>query len=92
MPSKTQIIDTLASQTKLNKKNVIDVLKCYNEIVLASLMAGKKIKILSIGSIRPVAHKARNGFNPKTGEQIKVPAKITLKIFANESTKEILNK
>ena len=62
---------------KVTAEEILDfILKTLQEAILT----GEKVNIPEIGIFRVVKKNARNARNPKTGEQVKVPAGKKLKL------------
>jgi nucleoid DNA-binding protein len=78
--SKTQILDQIAANTELSRKNVAAVLDSLSDIIAAHLdkrAVGEFVLpgLLKISTIRKPAVKARKGINPFTKEEVMFKAK-----------------
>lgn len=78
--SKTQILDQIAANTELSRKNVAAVLDSLTEIIAAHLdkrAVGEFVLpgLLKISTVRKPAVKARKGINPFTKEEVMFKAK-----------------
>lgn len=86
--TKAQIINALAGETGLSKKDVGSVLCALTELAYGQAVVG--FTIPGIGKLVVVNRKARVGRNPATGEQIKIPAKKVLKFRIAKQAKDAI--
>jgi len=84
--TKAKIVEALADETELSKKDVSSVLTALQELCYAQAPAG--ITIPGLGKLVILDRKARMGRNPATGEQIKIPAKKVLKFRIAKAAKD----
>lgn len=78
--SKTQIIDQIASETELSRKQVSAVLDSLSDVIEAHVKknaVGEFVLpgLLKISTVRKPAVKARKGINPFTKEEVTFKAK-----------------
>jgi len=57
-------------------------------IIKANLKKGDDVAITGFGSFKVVKRKARKGRNPRTGKEIKIPAKKAVKFTPGKALKE----
>jgi DNA-binding protein HU-beta len=86
--TKSQIIQTLAEETGLSKKDVQNVLNAQAELAYAQANLG--FTFPGIGKLVVQQRKARKGRNPATGETIKIPAKKVLKFRIAKQAKDAI--
>lgn len=86
--TKSGIIDALATETGLSKKDVGNLLGKLAELAYAQALPG--ITIPGLGKLAVVQRQARMGRNPATGEQIKIPAKKVLKFRIAKAAKDAI--
>jgi DNA-binding protein HU-beta len=60
-------------------------------IIEDSLTRDEKVTFIGFGSFSTATRKARKGRNPRTGEEIDIPASKTVKFAPGRNLKEILN-
>ena len=60
------------------------------EIIGAALKKGDAVAVSGFGSFKVVERKARKGRNPRTGKEIKIPARKAVKFTAGKGLKESL--
>ena len=97
--TKTQIINQIAEENELSKKQVNGVLDSLAEVI--QLHIGKKSVgefvlpgLLKIQTVKKPARKARKGINPFTKEEVMFkakPASTTVKVRALKKLKEMAN-
>jgi DNA-binding protein HU-beta len=87
--TKAKILEVLAEETGLSKKDVGAVLTTLAELAYNQAVAG--FTIPGIGKLVVVARKARMGRNPATGETIKIPAKKVLKFRIAKAAKDAIS-
>lgn len=72
--AKTQIIDSVADKTSLNKKQAGEAVAVMLDVVVEALKEGKSVGLPGLGTFS-VAHTAeRQGVRPGTSEKITIPA------------------
>ncbi|MBI1319249.1 MAG: HU family DNA-binding protein [Candidatus Hydrogenedens sp.] len=85
--TKAKIVEALAEETGLSKKDVGAVLAAQQELAYAQALVG--ITIPGIGKLIVQNRKARVGRNPATGQEIKIPAKKVLKFRIAKAAKDV---
>ena len=76
--SKTELIEAIANESGLEKKQVNAVLEAMNNIVYKELKADREVTIpglLKLTTVRKAAQPAREGINPFTKEPTTFKAK-----------------
>ena len=73
--NKSQLINAVAEQTNLTKNDVKKAIDVFFDLAEQKLQQGDKIVISGFG-VFSVAHVSeRVGRNPRTGEQVRIPAR-----------------
>jgi len=85
---KGKIVEAIAVETGLTKKDVLAVLNAQAELAYAQALVG--FTIPGIGKLVVVQRKARMGRNPATGESIKIAAKKVLKFRIAKAAKDAI--
>ena len=85
---KDELIKEITKSTKLLAKHVEAVLSAFTDAVTKTLKKGGEVKLIGFGSFKTVKAKARIGRNPKTGKELKIPAKRRPKFVAGTKLKE----
>jgi len=89
--TKAELVEEVAGMTQLTKKHAEIVVSTVFESIVDSLRAGEKIELRGFGSFRLRSRGARVGRNPKTGDQVEVPAKQIPYFKPGKELKEMLN-
>jgi DNA-binding protein HU-beta len=90
--NKTQLIETIVASTGLKKKDVDAVVAATVAAIEQALVNGEKVQISGLGSFDVKERAERTGRNPKTKEQITIPAAKYPAFSASKSLKESVNK
>ena len=73
--TKAELVDEVSQNSDLNKKDAEVIVQTVLDSITDSLKAGEKVELRGFGSFRLRDRAPRLGRNPKTGEQVHVPAK-----------------
>jgi len=90
--TRKEIIDTIASETGLMKKNVESVLIALRKVLLSVLKKEGRLAIVGFGVFNVRHRKGRKGRNPRTGETLLLPPKDYLVFKPSRKLNERLNK
>lgn len=90
--NKSELIDAIAADTKLTKKETEEFLKAFTENVAKALEKGESVQLVGFGTFDVGERAARDGRNPKTGETIKIAASKSPKFKAGKALKDRVNK
>ena len=72
--SKAELICRIAEKTELTKKDSTAVLNAMMETIAEALISGDRVSLLGFGTFEIRERAARMGRNPKTKEEIHIPA------------------
>ncbi|MDA3979704.1 HU family DNA-binding protein [Gallibacterium sp. AGMB14963] len=72
--NKTELVDVIAQNTKLSKKDAKAALEATLDAITASLKAGDPVQLIGFGTFKVNQRQERTGRNPQTGKEIKIPA------------------
>ena len=89
--NKSELIDSIADKSGLNKTQAGDALNAVMESVGEALEAGDSISLVGFGTFSVKDRKARTGRNPKTGQSIQIPAKTKVVFKAGKALQESVN-
>ena len=90
--NKTELIDAIANDNGLTKKDAESSLKSFIENVSNELSKGNDVQLIGFGTFSVGRRAERTGRNPKTGEEIKIAAANTPKFKAGKALKDRVNK
>ena len=89
--NKTGLIDAIAKETGLTKKEADRVLKAFTDTVTNELKKGEKVQMVGFGTFEVSEREARVGRNPRTGKQMEIKASKAPKFKAGKALKDALN-
>lgn len=88
MANKTDVINFIAENSEnLTKAQAIEAVDLFLDAIVGTLEAGDKLQLVGYLTVEPVARSARKGFNPQTGEEIDIQAKVGVKVTAGKKLK-----
>ncbi|MEE3410477.1 MAG: HU family DNA-binding protein [Treponema sp.] len=89
--NKSELIDAIAEETKLSKKDTEAFVKSFVDVVSKVLKKGDDVALVGFGTFAVTKRAARTGHNPKTGETIKIAAAKTPKFKPGKALKDLVN-
>ncbi len=89
--NKNDIIAAISEATELSKAKTTEVLDAFLNLVTKTLKKKEEVKIIGFGSFSVAKRKATKGHNPRTGEEIKIPASYQPKFKAGKTLKDTVN-
>lgn len=72
--TKQDVVDAIVKQTKATKKDVNIFLDAFMDTVKKTLKSGDKLTLTGFGTFEVRERAARKGINPRTKQEIKIPA------------------
>ncbi len=89
--NKAELISSIAEKSGLTKADAGKALDALLESVTEGLTGGDRIALVGFGSWTVEERKARTGRNPRTGEEIQIPAKKVVKFKAGAGLTDAVN-
>ncbi|MGI6715722.1 MAG: HU family DNA-binding protein [Eubacteriales bacterium] len=90
--NKTDLVEVVAAQANLKKKDAEAAVNAVFAAIQKDLEEGGKVQIAGFGSFKVKERSARVGRNPKTLEEIKIPASKAPVFVAGKALKDSVNK
>ena len=90
--NKTELIASVAEKSGITKKDAERVINATFETITASLAEGTKVQLSGFGIFEVKAREARVGRNPRTKEEIQIPASRQPAFKASKALKDIVAK
>lgn len=90
--NKSELASAIAAKADLTKSDSEAALNALQEVLIESLGKGEAVKITGLLSVERVERAARTGRNPRTGEEIQIPAGYGVKISAGSLLKKAVAK
>lgn len=72
--NKNELIDALAATLDCTKADAGRAVTALTEIITSALKKGDSISLIGFGTFEVRERSARNGRNPRTGEELKIAA------------------
>ncbi len=73
--TKSDLVDQVAERTGMTKKDSTRAVEAVFDTIREELQNGGKVQLVGFGSFEVKQREARIGRNPKTMEEIKIPAR-----------------
>ena len=89
--NKSELIAAMAAKTGETKKSAEANLNAFIEIITEALVKGEKVQLVGFGSFETRKKAARKGRNPRTKEEIKIPASKAPAFKAGKALKDMVN-
>ena len=90
--NKTELILSVAEETGFSRKDVEIGLNAAIHQITQALAQGEKVQIVGFGSFETKVRAERMGRNPKTGEDIPIPATKVPAFKAGKALKDAVDK
>ena len=90
--NKAELVNAMATETGLTKKDVESVLNSFVNVVSNELSNKGKVQLVEFGTFETRERAAREGRNPRTKEAIIIPASIAPVFKPGKELKEKVNK
>ena len=72
--NKAELINAVAEKAGLSKKDTETVVNATIDVIAGALADGDKVQLVGFGAFEVQSRAERTGRNPKTKEEIKIPA------------------
>ena len=89
--SKQDLVNYIAEETGLTKADATRALDAMMKGITVGLKKEGKVTLTGFATFTAEKKEAKTGRNPKTGEPVKIPARVAAKIKAGSKLKEALN-
>lgn len=89
---RNEVAATIAEKTKLTPAQADKVLVALIETVKDALAAGDRVQLVGFGTFEARNRAARIAHDPRTGEEIKIPARRVPAFKPGKALKEAVNK
>ncbi len=89
--TKAELVEDVARATELTKRDAELLVEIALVSIIEALRCGEKVELRGFGSFRVREREACKGRNPRTGAEVKIPAKRIPYFKAGKELKEIIN-
>lgn len=90
--NKTTLVNAVADETGMSKVDTEKTIKATLNVISNELAGGGEVKLIGFGTFSVIKRAARMGKNPRTGEEIKIPAKKSPKFKPGQALVDMVNK
>ncbi|MDR1736188.1 MAG: HU family DNA-binding protein [Oscillospiraceae bacterium] len=90
--NKAELISAVADKTGLSKKSSEGAVNAVVDVIGDALKGGDKVQLVGFGSFEVKKREARVGRNPKTKEEINIPASKAPVFKPGKALKDSVNK
>ena len=88
--NKQELIDAIAAESGLSKKDSKTALEAVVKTVGTTLKKGDKVTLIGFGTFSVAARAARTGRNPQTGKALQIKAKKVVKFSTGSELSEAI--
>lgn len=88
--TKQDLIDRIANQTGLTKREAGNALTATIDGIKDAMAKGEKVTLVGFGTFYTAERKARTGRNPRTQQTINIPARNVPNFRAGKELKELI--
>ncbi|MEM4382420.1 MAG: HU family DNA-binding protein [Candidatus Caldarchaeum sp.] len=74
--TKTELVETIASQCELSKAKAYEVVSTLIETISKTMCDGEPVRITGFGTFEPRPRKSAQRVNPQTRQRIMTPARV----------------
>ncbi|MEA4994441.1 DNA-binding protein HU 1 [bioreactor metagenome] len=90
--NKAELINAVAAKTEVSKKEAEAVIAATLDAITTAMKEGDKVQLVGFGSFEVKSRAERIGRNPKTKEEIKIPASKIPTFKAGKALKDTVAK
>lgn len=88
--NKGDLIGKIANEAGITKVQAHSALNAFLQATTTALKKGDKVTLVGFGTFSTAKRAARTGRNPKTGKEIKIPAKKVVKFGVGKELKGMI--
>ena len=90
--NKTELVAAVAEKSGLSKKDEEKAVASVIDVIVESVANGEKVQLVGFGTFEQRQRNARTGCDPRTKQQIEIPASKVPAFKAGNAFKEAVNK
>jgi DNA-binding protein HU-beta len=91
MAGKGDVINAIAEQAGISKKEATAAFDAFVEYISETCQKGERCAVPGLGSFSVSHRKAREGRNPRTKEKINIPASKNVRFKAGKDLRDAVN-
>lgn len=89
--TKAELVANVAEKSGLDRKQADKAVAAIFDTIKKALIEGDKVQVIGFGTFENRTRSARKGRNPRTGEEISIPASKLPSFKAGKGLKEAVN-
>ncbi len=90
--NKNELAAQIVQGSDITKSDAVKVIDILIDVVSTELQKdGGKLTLVGFGTLKTINKKKKKGRNPRTGEEIVIPKKRTVKFIPGKKLKEVVN-
>jgi DNA-binding protein HU-beta len=89
--NKLDLIAAVAQETDISKAKATEVVEAVFGAIEKSLKQKEEVRLVGFGTFVTAARDASKGRNPRTGEEIDIPASTSVRFKAGKTLKDAVN-
>jgi len=89
--NKLDLIAAVAQETELSKAKAAEVVEAVFSAIEKSLKQKEEVRLVGFGTFVAAEREATKGRNPRTGEEIAIPASTSVRFKAGKTLKDAVN-
>ena len=89
--NKTELVAAVAEKSGLTKKDAEKAVSSVIDVIVESVANGEKVQVVGFGTFEQRQRNARTGCDPRTKQQIEIPASMVPAFKAGNAFKEAVN-
>ncbi|MGE4618367.1 MAG: HU family DNA-binding protein [Planctomycetota bacterium] len=86
--TKRDLVQRISEATGVQQQKAKEVIQGFLDQIISELATGNRLEFRDFGVFEPKSKAPRTARNPRTGERIQVPEKVTVKFKAGRMMKE----
>lgn len=89
--NKMDLISAVADETTLSKTQAAEAVDAVFSAIEVALKTKREVRLVGFGTFQTATRKASTGRNPRTGEEIKIPASTSVRFKPGKGLKDAVN-
>ena len=89
--NKNDLISAVAESSGLSKTDAANAVEGVFDTITKALSGGDEVRLVGVGTFSVAKRKASTGRNPRTGEEMHIPASTQPKFKAGKGLKDAVN-
>jgi DNA-binding protein HU-beta len=85
------LIAAVSDETELSRAKAAEVVDAVFGAIEGALKKKEEVRLVGFGSFGTASRKAAKGRNPRTGEEIEIPASVSVRFKPGKSLKDAVN-